>query len=128
VFFSRETSPGFADPITAEGITFAILSGQIAANAIIKGKMEESLVYKHFHNELNQKILSELRIGRLLTKLVFINPTIRTNLFRFYGHKLTKSMTQIFMGKKSYKEVIRNPLNYLKLLRMWNPGNNIINS
>lgn len=113
---------GFADPVTAEGISFAILSGQIAANAIIKGDMEESLVNKHFHTELDQKILSELRIGRKLAKLVFTNPVIRTNLFRFYGHKLTKSMTQIFMGKKSYKEVVRNPLNYLKLLRIWNPG------
>lgn len=115
---------GFADPVTAEGISFAILSGQIAANAIIKGDMEESLVHEHFHNELDQKILSELRIGRILSKLVYMNPVIRTNLFRFYGHKLTKSMTHIFLGKKSYKEVIRNPLNYLKLLRMWNPGIN----
>lgn len=115
---------GFADPVTAEGISFAILSGQIAANAIIKGDMEESLVHAHFHNELDQKILSELRIGRILSKLVYMNPVIRTNLFRFYGHKFTKSMTHIFLGKKSYKDIVRNPLNYLKLLRMWNPGNN----
>jgi len=116
-------SAGFADPVTAEGISFAIQSGQIAANAITKGKMDEESIEKIFNAELDKKILSELRIGRILSNLVFINPLIRTNLFRFYGHKITKSMAQIFMGERSYKETIRNPVNYLKLLRFWNPKN-----
>ena len=114
---------GLADPVTAEGISFAILSGQIAANSIIKGNMDESTVKRYFHMELNKKILSELKIARKLMNLVFMNTFIRTNLFRFYGHKLTKSMAQIFLGNETYKEIVKDPLNYLKLLRLWNPRN-----
>ena len=114
---------GFADPVTAEGISFAILSGQIAANAIIKGNMEENTIERYFNAEIDKKILSELNIARKLMNLVFINPFLRTNLFRLYGHKLTKSMTQIFLGNKTYKEIVKYPPNYLKLLRFWNPKN-----
>lgn len=111
---------GFADPITAEGISFAILSGHIAADALVKGSLKKDLVKEIFDHEIQEKILNELKIGKILGRLIYNYPKVRTTLFRLYGNKLTKAMTQVFMGEKSYTTIIKNPLNYLKLLRVWN--------
>lgn len=112
---------GLADPITAEGISNAILSGKIAANAIIHGNHNPKKVEKIYAEELHRKILGDLAIGRKVAHLLYSYPKIRTLLFRFYGNKLTEAITQVFMNENSYHKIITNPVNYLKLLRIWNP-------
>lgn len=111
---------GFADPITAEGISVAILSGQIAADAIVQGHFEENTVRLLFEAELQTKILADLNISKLLANFIYKSNKIRTTLFRLYGPKLVHAMTQVFLGEKSYKDLLRNPVNYLKLLKSGN--------
>src|ERR1043165_10263952 len=43
VLFAGDAA-GLADPVTAEGITAGILSGQLAARAILNGKFSDSVV------------------------------------------------------------------------------------
>ncbi|MCF6155815.1 MAG: hypothetical protein E3K36_11320 [Candidatus Brocadia sp.] len=65
---------GFADPVTGEGITFAILSGQISAKALLTGNFEESHVKQAYHAQLAKTILPELRLGGVLAKLIYNYP------------------------------------------------------
>ena len=52
---------GFADPITAEGISNAILSGRLAAEAILEGNLEEETVSTTYEEAVRRLILSQLR-------------------------------------------------------------------
>ena len=112
---------GLADPITAEGISFAVLSGQIAAKSLICEAFNGELIKDRFNHEMSERILKELKLGRIAGKILYDHPRLRTRLFRGHGDKLIKIMTQIFLGEKTYSEAMKNPLNYLKLLRVWNP-------
>jgi flavin-dependent dehydrogenase len=112
---------GLVDPVTAEGISFAVLSGQIAAKALILGALKNDLVEALFNHEINERVLKELRLGRIAGNLLYNYPRLRSRLFRWYGHKLTKAMTQVFMGEKTYRGIAKNPINYVKLMRIWNP-------
>lgn len=106
---------GFADPVTGEGITSAIQSGQIAAQALLGGRFETERVEQVYDSQLAKTILPELRLGRILAKLIYDYPRIRTRLFRLYGQKLTEAVTDVFMGEKTYCGILYNPLNYLRL-------------
>ena len=79
------------------------------------------LVKDRFNHEINERILKELKLGRIAGKLLYDHPRVRTRLFRWHGEKLTEIMTQVFMCEKTYREAMKNPLNYLKLLKLWNP-------
>lgn len=74
---------------------------------------------KLFYLELEKRILPELRLGSYLARLIYDYPRIRSLLFRLYGQNLTEAVTDIMMGEKTYRSILHNPLNYLKMLRLW---------
>ena len=107
---------GFVDPITAEGISFALLSGQIAAESIIKGNFLPDNVCSRYNREISERILPELRAGRILSLFIYSYSRLRIWIIKLYGKKLGELITDVVMGDKKYSELIKNPSNYLKLL------------
>jgi geranylgeranyl reductase family protein len=110
---------GLADTLTAEGISYAIQSGQIAAKAIIEEKLNTEAVSRRYNKEISNQILPELRAGKILSSLVYYHPKLRAIILRTYGNKLSEIMADVVMGKRRYSELLSNPMNYIKLLRFW---------
>ncbi len=110
---------GFANPITGEGISFALLSGQTTAHALLDGAFQESRVKNIFEAEIKKKILSELHLAHIFAKLVYRSPRLFRLLFRFHGQKFVENVTDIEMGETTYRCLATDPLNYLQLFRLW---------
>jgi geranylgeranyl reductase family protein len=115
---------GFADPVTGEGITFALLSGQMAAQALIEGQLREETVKRLYERALKEHVLPELRWGRIVARTVYDIPRLRPWVFRVYGRQMCEAMTDVVVGLRSYRAIMRNPLTYLNLLKPANarPG------
>lgn len=107
---------GLADPITAEGISYAIESGQMAAGSIIENGFEPVSVKRDYGKKLNS-LYKELNSSKFLSRFVFGPDWIRKFVFKHYGRRLSELMTDIITGEKTYSGLVSNPLNYLKLLR-----------
>lgn len=107
---------GLTDPITGEGISYAIESGQCAADAIIKGRNKIEFVINSYEKKL-KKITTELKYAKLLSFFVYTSPTLRKFVFKRYGKKLSELMTDVITGRKRYSKLMKDPLNYLKLFR-----------
>src|SRR3989449_8575841 len=60
---------GFADPVTAEGISFAARSGRLAANAIIGSQLDPPRVRAGYHSAL-RPLLAELGLARTRAPLL----------------------------------------------------------
>jgi hypothetical protein len=73
-------------------------------------------VEEFYNRRLSREILSELRPARLLAKLLYDYPGARGSLFKRHGQRLCEAMTDVFMGTRSYQEIVHNPLDYLKLM------------
>ncbi|MUV04170.1 geranylgeranyl reductase family protein [Flavobacterium rakeshii] len=93
---------GFADPITAEGISNSIYSGLLAADAIIESNMDVELAGTIYNEKLDEKLVPELKTGLLLAKFLYSQPTIRNLFMKKYGYHYFESMADVFMGKRSY--------------------------
>jgi len=106
---------GFVDPVTGEGISMAVLSGRLAAEAIVKGKLDEKKVKSFYESSIKGMILSELRIGRFLSGLTYKYPKIRDFLFRIYGQKLAEALADTAAGK-TYRRLLLSPFTYLKIV------------
>ena len=107
---------GLAEPLTGEGISFAIESGRLAARAILEGQFtaETSQLYARY---LKLNVLPELRCARAATRLFYGLPSLRSKVLRRRGQVLCEVLTDLFLGKKSYRELATRPLNYLRFLR-----------
>jgi geranylgeranyl reductase family protein len=93
---------GFADPILAEGISNAIVSGVLAAKSIIESNLDTAQASKLYHEKLENSILPEIRTGVILAKFFYEKRTLRNLLVKKYGQALADAMTAVFMGDRTY--------------------------
>lgn len=106
---------GLADPLTCEGISLAMWSGKLAAEAALAAPPE--LAGRAYRERLARTILPELRASRFLARLVYFHPRIAHALFRRRGQDMCEAVTEVFCGERTLRSVAFNPLNYLRLLR-----------
>lgn len=98
---------GFADPLTAEGISNAIYSGKLAARAIVESELDLEKAIQLYDEKLNKKLLPELRLGVKLAGFFYENKTLRNILLKKYGQRASEYMTDIFMGDRTYPHDFR---------------------
>ena len=106
---------GFADPLTAEGISNAIYSGKLAAKSIAESKLDLDKAIQLYNEKLNKKLLPELRLGVKLAGFFYENRKLRNLLLKKHGQRAAEYMTDIFMGDRTYphnfKEKVKQKLN-----------------
>lgn len=93
---------GFAEPITAEGISNAILSGKYVAEALIESKLDRDEAEKIYLEKLNIKLLPELKSGALLSKFFYHNNPVRNYLLNKYGQYFNNIMVDILHGDRPF--------------------------
>lgn len=108
---------GFADPVTAEGITGGIVSGQLAARAILEGDFDEDAVKRFFRGGMEDGLLAELRVARRLAWLLYDCPRLNAALLSCYGDLMSEAMTRIVTGESTYRAIVGRPRNYLRLFQ-----------
>ena len=98
---------GFADPITAEGISNAILSGVYAAEAMIEGNLTPKACEEIYNAKISKILLPELKVGMYLSKVFYKSDSVRNFLMKKYGTRFCEAMTEVFMGERSYPTDIK---------------------
>ncbi len=93
---------GFADSITAEGISNAIYSGNLLADAIIESDLNIQETESSYLKKLNLRLLPELESSAKLAKWFYRNKTLRNLILKKYGQRFSEYMGDIFMGTKTY--------------------------
>ncbi|HMS83709.1 MAG TPA: geranylgeranyl reductase family protein [Nitrospira sp.] len=107
---------GFADPVTGEGISFAIRSGLLAAQSLIDSHLEEAAVQQMYTRSLADSILPELRTGRWLAKLLYDFPRLRSWAFSHQGQRLCEAVTEVMVGTRTYRDLAFRPRNLFTML------------
>jgi len=108
-----------ADPVTAEGITSAVLSGHLAAESIIEGNLNWEMISSLYNQKIEKNFYSELNAGIFLSKAFYNYDSLRAFLMKRYGVKFCEIISDIISGKRKYSDLIKNPLNYLKLIKYY---------
>jgi flavin-dependent dehydrogenase len=107
---------GFVDPLTAEGISYAIETGQLAARSIINYYRYHLRVVKNYKAEINN-VHKEVKAAKFLSKVVYGPLALRKFIFKHYGNQFSELLADVITEKKKYSEIVKNPLNYLKLFK-----------
>src|SRR5712671_191955 len=93
---------GLADPVTAEGISLAARSGELAADAIVASQLDPPRARAAYRAAL-RPMLAELRVARMLARLLYEHPRARCWMFRRVGQRLVEAITDVFMGARTYR-------------------------
>jgi geranylgeranyl reductase family protein len=105
-------SAGFVDPITAEGISYALQSGFLASQALLQSKMELRGVKEYYERAINKEIVREIKIAKVLAKVIYGPPALRSFLFGIAGDQFCKALTKIINGEKTYFDYLTDFKSY----------------
>jgi geranylgeranyl reductase family protein len=93
---------GVADPVSAEGISFAIRSGQIAASTLVDAQLDEPGAAALYESRLADEVLIELAAGRKLAMLLYASEQARIWMMSHYGENMARAITDVYLGKRTY--------------------------
>jgi geranylgeranyl reductase family protein len=93
---------GFADPLTGEGISNAVISGRLAGEALVAEALHPDSAMANYQYRIDRMILRELRAARPLARLLYGVPGLAAPLFKYHGARITERMVDIFMGEHGY--------------------------
>ncbi|MBU2650477.1 MAG: NAD(P)/FAD-dependent oxidoreductase [Bacteroidetes bacterium] len=93
---------GLADPVVGEGLSNALQSGWMAAEAIIESGLDPRLSEKVYLNKLGLKILPQLKIATRLAGILYNQPKLSKMIFRTKGQEIAENFTEVFLGNRDY--------------------------
>lgn len=106
VFLTGDAA-GFADPLTAEGITNGIHSGILAGKAIAQYFDNPKMAESAYLSTLEERILPELRFSSVLSRFFYSYTSIRNFLIKKEGQKFCEVLTDLFTGRIILSEEIK---------------------
>lgn len=105
---------GLADPITAEGISHALISGRLAAEAIVSCR--EGDASEEYERRL-RPLLRELSVARMLSKVLYGSPRLRRLLFSGLGDSLIRAVGTVIAGESTYLRHVLRPSHFPRAVR-----------
>lgn len=100
---------GLADPLAAEGISHAVQSGALAAQAIGDAGGDPDRAEGTYLQMIRDELLVELRIARGAARVLH-SRWLRSALFERYGDRLVAGFTRVFAGEQTYRGALENSL------------------
>ena len=100
---------GFVNAFTAEGIYYAMVSGQLAARAIVQSRGNVRTLASRYRREVNNEIGSELRDSVGLQRYLFADPRRIAQVIdgAHREPRLTRVVLEFAMGRRSYRSARR---------------------
>lgn len=98
---------GLADPLTAEGISAAIISGKLAASAILAPLLTLT-VAETYQKKLEQELLIDLRVSEKLSRLLYTYTGLTQWVLRLQKKRAIRAVSKIFTGEKRFSHLTKN--------------------
>jgi len=100
---------GLADPLTGEGISYAIRSGRLAAEAVLRAGGVAAKAARLYDGLLARHLLPEIRTARLLAGIVHAAPVLSYRYFR-ERPRFAEAVVDVFLGRRTYPDLLRRAL------------------
>ena len=91
---------GLADPMTGEGIYYALKSAELAAEELMKNKISS------YSDAVNSQLMPELRQAKRVAKILYTAPATVHGLIQ-KNHNLAKNLAEVVYGGESYRTLFK---------------------
>ncbi len=106
---------GLADPLTAEGISAAIISGKLAASTAYSAKSAEQ-AEKMYQQLLQNELLTDLGFSEKLSTWLYTQPKLVKQYLKLRKQAPIQRAMQIFSGELRFAELYKNATGWKKFV------------
>jgi flavin-dependent dehydrogenase len=97
---------GLADPLTGEGISYAVRSGRLAAETMLAALRNPGGSLAAYSQRVRKELLPEIKLARLAARCLYAAPE---SLYRRFARKelFAQRVLDVFEGKTTYRALMR---------------------
>lgn len=94
---------GLVDPVTGEGISYAIRSGLFAAEAVLEALGSSNPTLGSYSERIEKTLLPDIRLAAIFARLLYTLPSLS---YRLLGRRrgFAETVMDVFEGKTTYRE------------------------
>ena len=111
---------GLVDPVTGEGIYYALKSACIAAVAIKMHLKRRQPLTHHYNRDIKMEIESEILRADILARILYSFPAFSNRVLKNYGAKIGAKHMAVYLGAMTYRQLfnyVLSPKGVAYLLR-----------
>ncbi len=114
-------STGMVDPITGEGIYYAVRGADIAAHSILQ-YFSNNRPIEEYDTDLKRELLYDLTCARKLAFILYKIPSIAHRVLKAHGNRIGASHLDIITGRKTYGELFSDVFSFEGFRALLSPG------
>lgn len=118
---------GLVDPITGEGIYYALKEAHIASKVITQCLSADRKTLVAYDHLLKQEFYGELRCAEKLAYLIYQMPLLGNMILKNFGQIIGEKQLEVVAGKTGYEDIyakVFKPHTALKIIKtFWNKTN-----
>lgn len=96
---------GLVDPVTGEGIYYALKSAGIAAIAIEMHLKHRQPLHHEYNHKIKTEIESETLRADILARILYSFPALSNRVLRRYGAKIGAKHMAVYLGAMTYRQL-----------------------
>jgi flavin-dependent dehydrogenase len=111
-------SAGLADPLTGEGLFYAVMEAWLASKVITHALNSGDSYMLTYNNLVSKELMHDALCTQRIAGVFYDFPAFSYRVLKAHGQRLGAPLLDIIMGKKTYREVQRQMLRPSNLLSL----------
>lgn len=107
---------GLVDPLTGEGISPAVRSGRLAAEALVEAGLAVEAAGPRYAARVRREFLGELRVARVLGAVLYGWPRLVRRLAPGLGRLAGEALAEVVAGRRTYRQLVARGAAWRRLL------------
>ena len=112
---------GLVDPVTGEGLFYALKSARLAAAALLQPRPNLSSPSERYNRMLKSDIEPEIRDADILARILYGWPALSNRILARYGDRIGAKHLAVYLGEITYRKLYRYVLSPKGLAYLFRP-------
>jgi geranylgeranyl reductase family protein len=108
---------GYVDPITGEGISYAIRGALVAARILQEALQDGFRKIEDYTRVLGEEIAKDLMCARKFAGILYGFSNLSGRIIKTHGNRLAQLHMEVVCGRMTYRDLYRKLLHFNKVLR-----------
>ncbi len=109
---------GYVDPITGEGISYAVKGAQVASRILQDAMKDGYRKLGDYTRVLGEEIANDLSCARTFASILYGFSNLSSRIIKAHGSTLAKLHMEVVCGRMTYRDLYRKMLHFNRGLRI----------
>lgn len=109
---------GYVDPITGEGISYAIRGSVVASKILQRAMTEGCRKLQDYTRVLGEEIAKDLACARTFAGILYGFSSLSSRVIKAHGARLAELHMEVISGRMTYRDLYRKMLHFNRVVRI----------